>query len=148
MKSNVFYRASLNKDSSKYNKKLEGPRTRCHPYDANIVSSEKRNSNLHDLFLDLDVDHFYTKSSTQYHGHLAIKADLKLEDVIEILEVLCKHKIIQEGFLQATKDRGWAALRMPDLDKRDPANNRWFYEAKKAHELWEPMTDEKLSELY
>lgn len=48
--------------------------------------------------------------------------------MIEVLTVLQKHNIVQKGFLDATKDRKWAALRMPGIDKYKAENNRWFYE--------------------
>lgn len=85
--------------------------------EANAVSSAYRSdTNLkgkHALLLDLDVEHVYVPSSTPYHGHLIINADLSKEDMLEVLHVLQKHNILQPGYVSAAHARGAAWLRTP-----------------------------------
>ncbi|ASZ74948.1 hypothetical protein FDI69_gp239 [Rhodococcus phage Trina] len=77
--------------------------------------------------LDLDCEHLYIKSTTEGHGHLMFNIDLEQKDMLEVLEVLSRHGVIQHGFYQATKDRGFASLRMPGQTKGS-VDDRWFYD--------------------
>ena len=67
----------------------------------------------HAPVIDLDGPHHYEPSSTPGHGHLYLNKDMSFDSMVEILEVLVKHGIVQQGFLDATKQRGFAAARTP-----------------------------------
>lgn len=129
--SSVFYRARLGVDSAEYKKGMHknNPMTVCHPFDANLVSSERADGK-HNLMLDLDVQHEYIKSSTDGHAHLVINVPIEQKDMVELLEKLQTLGIIQKGFLDSTVDRGFSSLRLPGQDKDDPSENRWFYDGK------------------
>ncbi len=130
LKPQLFFRARLKSDSSKYGKeeKLDGPMQLSHPYDANLISSERIDGK-HLLMLDIDHEHYYAESSTPGHAYLVIHHELDQEAMLEILTVLGKHGIVQTGFMQATLDRGFSALRMPGVSKGNYEDNRWFYDS-------------------
>lgn len=111
LRTNVFYRAKLELDSTEPVKQ-QSDCIRVHPYDANLISSDKGNGK-HVVMLDLDVEHLYVESSTEGHGHLYITADLDYEDLVEILEPLVKHGIVQEGIYNTLLERKHLNLRLP-----------------------------------
>lgn len=67
----------------------------------------------HAPVIDLDVAHHYEPSTTPGHGHLYLNKDMRFEDMMEILNVLVKHGIVQPGYRDAAGIRGWAAVRTP-----------------------------------
>lgn len=98
-----------------------------HPYDANVISSENE-AGYHTLFLDLDGEHWYTKSSSEGHGHLAIKTHLRIDQLKEIIDVLVKHGLLQEGIKRQVDERGCLTLRMPGMRKDVKEDNMSFEE--------------------
>ncbi len=68
---------------------------------------------LHAPVIDLDCAHHYEPSTTPGHGHLYINKAMSFDDMMEVLDVLVKHGIVQPGFRDAAKIRGWAAVRTP-----------------------------------
>lgn len=85
--------------------------------EADAISSAYRDDThlkgRHALLLDLDVEHVYVPSSTPYHGHLILNVELDKADMLEVLEVLRKHNILQPGYVSAARARGAAWLRTP-----------------------------------
>lgn len=71
----------------------------------------------HAPVIDLDGPHHYQSSTTPGHGHLYLNKDMAFEDMMEILDVLVKHGIVQPGYRDAAKIRGWAAVRTPWTEK-------------------------------
>lgn len=136
LKFNVFYRCKLEDYGQPVPEgHVEAPKVksvpqRTHPYDANLISSEKDNGR-HMLCLDLDQQHWYKESSTPDHGHLVINADLSKEDLKEIIDVLAKHGIVQDGIKKQIDDRGFLSLRMPGMTKYDDEDNMSLEEYKK-----------------
>jgi hypothetical protein len=125
----VFRRGTLSGESVKFDKEAfakslkKNDERACHPLDANLVTSEHLDQK-HMVLLDLDVEHYYTSSSTPDHAHLYINKPLDWEDYLEVLQVLTKHGIVQEGYYERSKARGYAALRAPGITKDDYyANN-------------------------
>lgn len=116
MRLNEFFKADLSEDSET-KKIFPTVGVQVHPYDANLVSSKNVATDKHSLLLDLDTEHFYVESSTKNHGHLYIKADLELAAMLEIMDVLTKHGLIQAGYNEAAKQRGSAMLRLPGVSK-------------------------------
>lgn len=122
LKSNAFFRASLEDDSS-------GPgfnkvHVEVHPLDANLIGSQKPNGK-HTLFLDLDGETYVVDSSTLGHKHVYINTDLSTEALKEIIDVLAKHGIVQEGIKQQLDTSGFLTLRPPGVIKgnaHDDAN--------------------------
>lgn len=127
LKSNVFYRASLSDDS-------DGPgfdkaHIEVHPLDANLIGSQKLNGK-HVLFLDLDQEHFISPSSTPGHSHVYVNADLGLDALKEIIDVLAKYGIVQGGIKNQLDISGFLTFRPPGVKKGDPYDDAGLNEAK------------------
>lgn len=70
--------------------------------------------------IDLDIPvHLVRSTNSEQHGggHLYINHPVSFDGLIEILSVLEKHGIVQEGYLQAAKIRGFSAARLPHIKK-------------------------------
>jgi len=128
LKSGVFYRAKIRSNSGE--PWQSEPCIPVHPHDANLFSSENSHGD-HYLMLDLDHEHWYHESSTQGHGHLVIRKSLELYQLKEIVNVLVKHGILQEGIKRQLDDRGCLTLRMPGMQKGKPLDNMSMAELEK-----------------
>lgn len=93
-----------------------------HPDDANLISSENPDGT-HALFLDLDQEHMYTESTTKGHGHVYIDAKLTYDDLIEIIQVLAKHGIVQPGIRNQLERDHRMTLRPPWIKKDNPVDS-------------------------
>lgn len=80
--------------------------------------------------LDLDDTHWYSESSTRGHGHLIVGKPLELDQLKEIVNVLAKHGILQEGIKRQLDDQGCLTLRMPGMKKDNEEDNMSFEELK------------------
>lgn len=89
---------------------------------ATLVTSRWMGTDLHAMVIDLDVEHEYVASTRPGHGHLYINHVVTFEAMVEIFEVLTKHGVMEEGFLKATKARGWASVRTPWTRKKSKAH--------------------------
>lgn len=71
--------------------------------------------------LDLDIEHVYYPSSTP--GHAALLLNVQLPDDLhwKLIEVLEECGIIEPGFAEASRQRGYAAVRTPWTKKPKPA---------------------------
>lgn len=107
LRSHVFYRANLTNTYDDEKDPVE-----VHPLDANLISSKKING-AHALLLDLDSRSYVVDSTTSGHKHLYIDADLDLEALKEIVDVLAKHGIVEEGIQNQLARRGFLSLRPP-----------------------------------
>jgi hypothetical protein len=114
LKSNVFYRAHLLGEYGigGFDKTL----TEVHPLDANLIGSEKANGK-HILMLDLDQKSFHVASSTKGHSHVYIDADLSLSALKEIVDVLAKHGVVQQGIKAQLDASNCLTLRPPGITK-------------------------------
>lgn len=110
----MFYRAKLKTNSG--DPWESNPCTAVHPHDANLISSEDGQGD-HYLMLDLDTEHWYHESSTSGHAHLVIQRALELSELKEIVNVLVKHGILEEGIKKQLDERGCLTLRMPGMKK-------------------------------
>ena len=99
----------------------------CHPLDANLVCSDIV-PDQHYVLLDLDVPHKYIESSTTGHAHLYIDKVLAFQDYLEVLQVLSKHGIVEEGFYKWTMHRGYSSLRPPGIEKHSIEDNNLLNE--------------------
>lgn len=63
--------------------------------------------------LDLDVEHAYWESTTPGHGALLLNVPMAWEDYLRLIDLLEELGIIQYGFAEATRQRGYSALRTP-----------------------------------
>jgi hypothetical protein len=67
--------------------------------------------------IDLDVPCNLIPSSKLGHSHLYINKAVSQQGLMEILEVLAKHGIVEEGYYMASKKRGFSAVRLPWVKK-------------------------------
>lgn len=114
LKTNVFYRSNLTPDSDNF--EFGRDHVRVHPLDANLISSES-GEGCHNLFLDLDIEHYYVPSTNEGHGHLYVNVCLSDEALREVVEVLVRHGILQKGIRDQVEDRGALTLRPPGVEK-------------------------------
>lgn len=69
--------------------------------------------NRHMPVLDLDLSCVLLDSSSKKHHHLIIGKEMPWEDYVELMEVMQKVGILQKGFVEASKVRGYSAIRTP-----------------------------------
>lgn len=86
--------------------------------DADAVTSRVDNprnpfTNQHKVLLDIDMPAVLVPSTNPEHFHLYIDHTMKWRDYLELLEALAKAGILQEGFVDAAKERGFTTLRTP-----------------------------------
>ena len=86
--------------------------------EANLISSEIVDG-VHIPLIDIDMDAALLPSSTPGHHHLYIDKNMPFEDLIKLLEVMVEVGIVQKGFLEGTKKRGFSSLRLPHVSKYD-----------------------------
>ena len=84
----------------------------------NLVTSKNQGSlDLHYPVIDLDFPHEYHPSATPGHGHLYINQLLSWPQCVELMDMLAKLGIIQEGWVEGNKRRGYMSVRHPDFKK-------------------------------
>jgi hypothetical protein len=89
--------------------------------DADIVSSKILNSDKHTIMLDLDVPATLVPSSTPGHSHLYIDVPNRWETLCVLLDALVAAGVVEHGYAEASKARGFTALRLPWVPKQDDA---------------------------
>jgi hypothetical protein len=77
---------------------------------------------VHAPVLDLDIEHIYYESSTPGHAALLLNVQLDWTEYVELLTVLNKCGIIQDGFFEASIQRGYSSVRTP-WTKKIPKEN-------------------------
>lgn len=97
----------------------EGRRIRTTRELALVASSETHGGD-HRPVLDIDVPMRYVPSTTQGHGHLYIDLDLTWDQYAELLKVLARCGIIEDGYLYASLEREATFVRLPWVRKVDP----------------------------
>lgn len=80
-------------------------------------AGEPANQWLHWPVIDIDRECAWVPSTNPGHGHLYINYGVSFDGLIEILTVLTKHGVVQPGFLDAAKERGYSAVRVPGVKK-------------------------------
>lgn len=97
----------------------------------------------HMILIDLDVQAALIPSSTSNHSHLYIDNEVKWEDYLNLLRAMQKCGIVEEGYVNATEQRGEAFLRLPWIRKGQEADD-----ARKALEEWlDGKTETQIHEL-
>lgn len=90
--------------------------------DANLVvsatSTDVKNCT-HYPVIDIDVPINIVPASRIGHTHLYINHPVSQEGMFEILCVLAKHGIVEEGYVQASSARGYSAVRLPWIKKKE-----------------------------
>lgn len=84
-----------------------------------------KSPNLHKPVIDLDVPHCYVSSTTEGHGHLIIDKELTWEQYMELLSVLVKCGIVEQGYLNVALMRGESWIRVPWVSKQPEDGISW-----------------------
>jgi hypothetical protein len=107
--------------------------------EANVVTSELpwRQSTepdaerMHAPVIDIDVPVTYVPSSTPGHGHLYVDVPMTASQMWILLEAMVDAGLVERGFLDASKARGYTSVRLPwitketqpDIDAEEQAAN-------------------------
>ena len=93
------------------------------PTKANVMCSDlEERPGYHFLTLDLDMPVELIKSSSG-NNHLIVRHGLKFDDMVEILDVLQKHGVVQPKWVESTKKHGYSILRLPGISKNNKKDN-------------------------
>jgi hypothetical protein len=87
------------------------------PKNANLISSEVAGTLTHKPILDIDLPCKLISSTHAGHHHLYIDKVLSWETYVELLNALAKCGIIQDGYRNASKARGFSSVRLPWIKK-------------------------------
>lgn len=86
---------------------------------ADIVTSEVASGDgtRHKVVIDVDFPIVVLDSATPGHHHLFIDKELGWEEYLELLRVLVKVGIVEDGYLGASEHRGFTGVRLPWIGK-------------------------------
>lgn len=105
----------------------EKPRVVTELDQANLITSRTTSSALaafgghHKPVIDIDMPVKVIPSSTPGHCHLYIDRTLRWDQYVELLKVLAKVGILESGYVDASLQRGYTAVRLPWVRKETPA---------------------------
>lgn len=92
--------------------------------EATLVTSRLRytkerpdNHNTHYVVLDLDMPAILMPSSTVNHYHLIIQSTISWDEYKVLLETLASIGVIEQGYADASINRGYSAIRRPGVTK-------------------------------
>lgn len=90
--------------------------------EANLVTSVSTHQPsphliLHKPQMDIDIPHSYTPSSSPGKGHLSLDIEVPWDKYVQWLDLSAELGIIEEGWVNAAKSRGYTTLRKPGVKK-------------------------------
>jgi len=107
--------------TGEYSESAEGREVVADLAEANVVSSliprPAGSLPTHRPVLDLDVPAFLVPSSTPGHSHLYIDQDVPDAEFWRLCDALAEAGILQEGYVSASKSRGYTSVRLPWVKK-------------------------------
>jgi hypothetical protein len=74
----------------------------------------------HKVVLDIDLPVTVLPSTTAGHHHLFIDHEVAWDDYVNLLEALATCRLIEPGYLYASKQRGYSCVRLPWVKKVEP----------------------------
>ena len=86
---------------------------------ADQLGDEGRPNGMHKPVLDLDFPAKLLDSSTPGHHHLLIDKEMSWEQYVKMLDVLAEVGILQQGYVNASKERKFTCVRLPWVKKTD-----------------------------
>lgn len=101
--------------------------------DATIITSAIEGREMrHKILLDLDIPAKLIDSSTPGHHHLYIDHEMAWEDYLELLVALAKAGLVETGYVGASRERGFTALRLPWIKKGEEVVSKKGFEPRCA----------------
>lgn len=93
--------------------------------EANLITSSIPSSGNHHTFMaDIDMHCAVVPSSTPGHFHLYIDKVLTFEQYMRALSILAEVGIVQHGYAESCRIRGYGCLRLPWVNKEDELKPR------------------------
>jgi hypothetical protein len=74
----------------------------------------------HKVVLDIDLPVTVLPSTTPGHHHLFIDHEVAWDDYVNLLEALAACGLVEPGYVNASKQRGYSCVRLPWVKKVDP----------------------------
>lgn len=89
--------------------------------DSNLIGSLVPTTGKHKPVLDLDFACRLLPSKTEGHYHLYLDGiDLEWDEYVEVLTVLAKVGILEQGYVNASVERGMTRVRTPKGEGKQP----------------------------
>jgi hypothetical protein len=90
--------------------------------EANIITSlmdlpNSSGMDMHKIVLDIDHKVTVVESSTAGHSHLYVDVMMPWEHVVKLMEVMAEIGLVEPGYVNASKARGYTAVRLPWISK-------------------------------
>lgn len=119
----TLHKVDLTRDGE-YKGGTEGREVVTDLSEANVVSSLAPDfptvvSPWHRPVLDLDIPAFLVPSSTPGHSHLYIDHEVPDDVFWRLCDALAEAGILQEGYVSASKSRGYTSVRLPWIKKAE-----------------------------
>jgi len=74
----------------------------------------------HKVVLDIDLPVTVLPSTTPGHHHLFIDHEVAWDDYVNLLEALVTCGLVEPGYVNASKQRGYSCVRLPWVKKVEP----------------------------
>lgn len=94
-------------------------------HEATAIGSKVQSDYLrdqHQVMFDIDVPHVYVPSTTEGHGHIIFRKQLPFSKYLSLLEHMADVGLVEQGFVDAARNRGEAWLRTPWTAKGEAGN--------------------------
>lgn len=115
---------------------------------AHIITSLAK-SGKHKPILDIDFPAQIIPSSTEGHFHLYIDHEIEWDKYLDLITLMADVGILQPGYVRASEQRGFTAVRLPWVRKDDmeptPRCVGCGKSPSRLEEYWEPAADESMS---
>lgn len=85
--------------------------------EADVITSRVYGTQMHKVVIDIDLPAKLLPSTTKDHHHLYIDHEMTWEQYLAILEALAAAGIVQDGYVGASRERGFTAVRLPWVKK-------------------------------
>lgn len=82
-----------------------------------IAGTESYKGGLHRPILDIDFGAALVPSSTKGHFHLYLDKPMPWQDYADLVTVLGRVGILEDGYVKACLDRGYSSVRLPWINK-------------------------------
>lgn len=88
--------------------------------DAHVASSLVRDTKLHKVVIDVDHEAVLVPSSTPGHHHLYVDIPpVRWDDYVSFLQAAAKIGLVEQGYVDASIERGHTDVRLPWVQKND-----------------------------